>query len=567
MGGFYGSIQVRTTDRAAVKTAAEAVAKEKSLRCLIGPEINGWVGVYPADQEESVAGAIAEVLACDVLHLMVHDDDVLGYQFWREHKLVDSYWSQPGCLGDENLAEEEAQRGDAEKFRGIVGADLAKLAAVLDREAEYTFEGDRLKKLAKLLGISNAVTHYDLLTSDERSGIKGWRKFEKIPPDPIAPAKPKAPSRKSIREKLKKSGLLLYSHEWKEFTQLLHGFPMGEGFVLGWVDPWRNTAGLHQLTPPLYIPEALPFDPDQAHANVQGKFAVVASGDTLRIMDKSSSPWKLVSEIPQIDQVGFAAISPNGEFIAHLNQLKMIVRDARSGDRVCEVSRLRSGRIAFHPTEKWLSVTGDTLSILCFDENFQVKSIYVGDNKPVVIDIIRGIEELRCIGFSRDGRLLWCGSKLGLQIYEWESLSKQESRKPRWLLRLQNPVTAIAEEADRASIVFGTCAGKLARFDLHTGELHKLADLPNGGRVEHLMFSADSKALAVATELRTEKGRRSMPKLTRAWEIWDYGKLRESGRFLGRAEKKEPAPHDEASPEDLTTWRRVTAKGRRREGA
>jgi len=56
MGGFYGSVQVRTTDRAAVKAAAEAIAAKRSIHCLIGPELNGWVGIYPENhgQDDSV---------------------------------------------------------------------------------------------------------------------------------------------------------------------------------------------------------------------------------------------------------------------------------------------------------------------------------------------------------------------------------------------------------------------------------------------------------------------------------------------------------------------------------
>jgi hypothetical protein len=228
MGGFYGSIQVRTTDRAAVKMAAERVAGEKKIRCLIGPELNGWVGIYPegSGQDDSVAAEIARQIEADVLHLMVHDDDVLAYWLWRKHELVDSYWSKPGYFGEENRADEESRRGDAEQFRSIVGDKTKDLPKVLNRETEYTFESERLKKLAKLFGISNAVTEYDSLVSDERVGIKGWRNFDKIPADPVAPdaiaAKPKSKPAKSIRETLKKSGLLLYCHDWKESGELLH---------------------------------------------------------------------------------------------------------------------------------------------------------------------------------------------------------------------------------------------------------------------------------------------------------------------------------------------------------
>jgi hypothetical protein len=72
MGGFYGSIQVRTTDRAAVKAAAEAVAKERSIRCLIGPEMHGWVCIWrtmsrmtPLERQlkKSWVGMLKEVIA------------------------------------------------------------------------------------------------------------------------------------------------------------------------------------------------------------------------------------------------------------------------------------------------------------------------------------------------------------------------------------------------------------------------------------------------------------------------------------------------------------------------
>ena len=70
MGAFYGSVQVRTTDRPAVKLATELVAKGRSIRCLIGPELNGWVGVYPKGpgQDDSFGKDIAELIEADVLN-------------------------------------------------------------------------------------------------------------------------------------------------------------------------------------------------------------------------------------------------------------------------------------------------------------------------------------------------------------------------------------------------------------------------------------------------------------------------------------------------------------------
>ncbi len=561
MGAFYASIQIRTADRATVKAAAEAIAVKRSIHCLIGPEINGWIGVYPENdgQDQSVGQVIAEQLPADVLQLVVHDDDVLAYWLWRDQKLVDSYWSKPGYFGEHDSTDQESRSGNPEMFRAIIGDKAAKLAEVLDRATDHTFESERLRKVARLLGISNAVTAYDYLVSDERDGIKGWRKFEKVPPDPkslkTAAAKAKSESSKSVREKLKKSGLLLYSHEWKGFLQLLKGFSIGDGFILGSIHPWQATAEVFELLRPNYVAQPLPFDRDQFAASVQGHLAVVGAGESFRIMDKSVSPWRQISEIRNEIRLSLAAISPNGEFIALHNMLTIVIRRLPTGDQVCEIPLKRSGPMAFHPTEKWLASGGDILSLIRVDGEPRVHHVHVGGNPPVVIGNIRGIEEPGCVGFSRDGRLFWCGTNIGLRIYEWEKLSSQSSRKPRWLVRLHDKlpsfwgkqVTAIAEEADGAGIVFGTFAGKLARFNLQTGELHKLADLPGGGRVETLLFSVDRQALAVGSDKETRKGPRSMPKHSRTWEIWSYYKLRDSEVLLGRAGTLEPVHADSSS--------------------
>ena len=44
MVGHYGSTQLRTTGRAAVLAAADGVCRERGIKCLLGPALNGWVG-------------------------------------------------------------------------------------------------------------------------------------------------------------------------------------------------------------------------------------------------------------------------------------------------------------------------------------------------------------------------------------------------------------------------------------------------------------------------------------------------------------------------------------------
>src|ERR1700704_1139097 len=102
MGAFYGSVQVRSEDRSGVKAVAEEVARALHASMLVAPVIDGWVGLYPDmnGQNEGVGAAMAGRMDADVLHLIVHDDDVFAYWFYRRGELVDSYWSLPGYFGE-----------------------------------------------------------------------------------------------------------------------------------------------------------------------------------------------------------------------------------------------------------------------------------------------------------------------------------------------------------------------------------------------------------------------------------------------------------------------------------
>jgi hypothetical protein len=176
MGAFYGSTQVRTADRDRVRGAAEAVATKRGIRCLLGPQIGQWVGVYPQDsgQDETVGEAIAKRVGGVVVHLMLHDDDVFAYWLWSEGRQLDSYWSRPGYFGEEKRHAEEAMAGNPASLADIFAVDAAKLTAVLDRANDELFDPMRLDEFAKLLGIANALMCYEYLKEGDRAGIKGW---------------------------------------------------------------------------------------------------------------------------------------------------------------------------------------------------------------------------------------------------------------------------------------------------------------------------------------------------------------------------------------------------------
>src|SRR3954464_14756919 len=118
MGGFYGSIQVRTDERDAVLRAVEALATGSQRRFLCGPVIKGWVGIYPDNAGQSAADgdAIAASVASDAFYLCVHDDDVVCYRFYQAGRLVDEYVSMPGYFGEARREEELRLVGHPERY-------------------------------------------------------------------------------------------------------------------------------------------------------------------------------------------------------------------------------------------------------------------------------------------------------------------------------------------------------------------------------------------------------------------------------------------------------------------
>ena len=222
MGSFYGSIQVRLDDHAAVKDAAEKVGRTQNVRMLVGPVIEGWIGLYPDmnGQSDPVGAAVALQLDADVLHLIVHDSDVFAYWYYQRGELVDSFWSAPGYSGEENRAQEEAMAGNVEAFRPIVGDRVKRLAKLLRRGEEQELDAEsQLAEFAKVLKISNVLTAYDYLKSGEIEGVKKWKQFSEVPSERVAEANQDARRRRSevevARKQFKSNGLLLVHDERK----------------------------------------------------------------------------------------------------------------------------------------------------------------------------------------------------------------------------------------------------------------------------------------------------------------------------------------------------------------
>lgn len=589
MGAFFGSIQVRRDERDAVVAAVEKVAAERGMRCLVSPVLNGWVGIYPEHygQDDTFGAAVARELAGVVLHMLVHDSDVMAYWLWRDHQLVDSYISRPGHFDAGDRLAQERMSGDPEAFRALIGGKVDKLTGILRRDAtRAAVEDERLEQFAKVLGIANGSSAYEHL---KRGGPprKGWRQFTEIPNGDVATAKnEKRESRnraKRERRQLEQDGLLLLRDERRMSP---HGCAVEGGFVAAWPDYAAGAASIDVYRAPWRagISSGIDTQPyiSAVSSDAVGRRIATAGSRLVRVWDIDGETWKSVADVSEPDRAIGLAISADGMTVAHSSREEIVVTRIADGEALARWPGRSSRNMVLHPSGDWLVATGRTLGLLDVRRATHCRDLHIGGSvsagslfgalleshmarldpdalrrRPettinametpesyaaVVAEAqaLRALagakEQVLCVGFSRDGQWLWCGTNAGLRIFRWEVLMHEPASgdmpQPAWHYEYPTSATsadshdvlAIAEELDSPAVVFGGGNGRLYRFDLETGTARELAKLPGEGRVRGLAMATDGATLGVAGTWAPRVP--AEPKDYRStWDIWSYPQL------------------------------------------
>jgi hypothetical protein len=599
MGAFFGSVQIKTADRKQVLAAARDVGQELGNRCYVGPVLNGWVGVYPSEngQDHRVGEALAKRLETTVWHVLVHDDDVLAYWLWDAGQLADSYWSLPGYFGEENRAEEEEMAGSPDVLSRLVGGQAAALRKLLARDSAYPFASSQLEELQERTRIRNLTTAYEYLKEGETEGVQGWRQFREVPAQRVkADAEQKRRTRGRVateRKKLEKTGLLLCFEERED--GFAYACATSGEFVLAWPDHRRGTVSFATYHEPYDKPQPLALDTPAHITGVEGaasgKRVAMAAGSRVRVWDLASGTWNLLADIPETDLAIAVAISADGKLVAHSSRREIVVTEVATGRRVASCPNVSCRRMKFHPSGDWIACAGGSCGLVGVGEDPHWRALSIGSESnsaaslgaillhempeiavenfveqaratyAAVMEQIRefgqrsneaaiqpgqsplparGSDEIMGIGFSRDGRWLWCGTRLGARVYDWSLVLRSGRGKlprPQWSFDLP-PTTpldviryvfAIAEEVDAPAVVFGDHAGRLYRLDLSTGSTRELARLPGESAILGLTMSADGQALGIATQSIPSSVRRDSEERW-GWQIWSYPRLR--GPFL-----------------------------------
>ncbi len=245
MGGFYGSIHVKTEARASVQQAAAAIARRRKTRFLLGPALNGWVSLYPAEhgQDERIARAIARAIPGDVVYVLVHDDDIFAYNYYQDGKSIDEFNSRPDYFAPVSARIKARQHGRPHLLQELLapGKTLEELTTLLSAEnvEQTTFAFDLLQRFADLLGLPNAVTSYEYLMDGETEGTERWEDFKHIPDQSEEKARKRAADAAIQEEKaqLRQAGMLLYEKRGEQKALVSLAWcpdPTSDGFLVSW---------------------------------------------------------------------------------------------------------------------------------------------------------------------------------------------------------------------------------------------------------------------------------------------------------------------------------------------
>ncbi|HET6247572.1 MAG TPA: hypothetical protein VFE47_07745 [Tepidisphaeraceae bacterium] len=400
MGGFYGSVQVRTENRAAVLRAAETAATRAGIRCLIGPSLNGWVGVYPegAGQDHLIGQTIARAFGGDVLQLAVHDDAVLAYWLWHEGELGDAYWSRPGFFNEDDRAEQLQMTGDPQAFGDLLeGREKTMLDLVSRRRIDITFESARLQEFASLLGIHNGVTSYEYLKAGERAGIEQWELFSEVPAEAVAAEQAALRAKRQQialrKEQLRDNGLLL--SDVVEQRLLPRACAANGGMLVAWEGFGRDEARIEFYRAPWGEAEPGEIETggvvNSLAADPAGRRVAMALGNRVVVWD--ADDWQPVLELVESDWATLAAISSDGKLLAYASRNGVFVHEIETGKRLTALSAHEATTLAFHPSGQWLMMGSSAIWIARIADTEPWRELYPGGQAPLRAELSEAVKK------------------------------------------------------------------------------------------------------------------------------------------------------------------------------
>ncbi len=557
MGAFYGSIHVRSDGEEALRSLLEGLAATGRTRFLMAAPRNGWTTIYPSDhgQDFTVSAALASQVACPVLHLMLHDDDVFAYALYDAGGPIDEYCSDPDYfeVGPQARWTETAGRPDL--LAALNGGDAAQIARILERGSDDPFAaGSQMRALAKALGITGVETSYEDLRSGEGRRVSGLVHVPDLASEKEA-AKRRRAEVAARTKRLREQGVLLVTRAGKAGSHarpLFRPHPAG-GFLLAWtqssepaVEWWR-----HPWTEPTAVDT--PLSP---HGRT---FCLSPSGRFLARDDRSSG-WKV--ELMDLHEQRVLATIPSTHFADWLafdsDERRLFLRSG--GEVWCgeteaphAVLKLTPGAgqgAALHPDGRWMVtpvLTGHACSVAVLDLRGEASIRTLGTARHDfaawrdavagggVVTAFMPQELPRALGFSSNGELLFVVVEQGVRVYRWSDVLAARTDLPAPIAAADTDVVerehsrsqqtyAFAYDEPRRRVLFSGLDGMVRALDVDTGRSAPLLEVPGGPPVTDLSLSVDYETLATASHpamIDREARKRPAP----IWQAWSLSAL------------------------------------------
>jgi WD40 repeat protein len=391
MGAFYGSVQVRSENRDVLRSALEKLSRKKK-RFLLGPPLNGWVGIYPEGigQEFRVARDLSRRLPDEIVATVVHDDDILAYEYYRDGKRIDRYNSVPDYFGEVSEMEKRDLRGRPETFAHLA-TDRAKFKVLVNQlarqpEQRAVFASVLLEEFADALGIRNALTSYECLKENEETDdIEGWDQFVQVPDlrDELAKQQAAEDAIRKKKQDLIQKGRLLAERAgilgWASPSPWWCPAPDGRGFLVTWsshADSREGSLPIELHGPPWTSgPVATPWSIGPhvygLELSPSGRYLAVAHAAG----DWKAGVWdlvenRLVAEAPQVHAVSSVGFMPDESAMYSVSSQGeeggVVITPIGAGEPH-DIPINYAKLAAPHPSGSWLVVIDDLNRLLIID--------------------------------------------------------------------------------------------------------------------------------------------------------------------------------------------------------
>ena len=304
------------------------------------------------------------------MHVYVYDDDIFGYRFYRDAKLIDEYNSDPDYF-EEQPAEEEARlRGRPEVFAEFIPTERDRQGLQELLSPEYAenviIASETLERFARLLGLTNAVAAYEYLQDGETEDITDWDRFVHVP-DRAEELSRKAKIQNALeaeKQRLKSAGLLLASR-------------------LGALTPVVNSR-LKLFTNPVVCA-------DRQHGSLLACWAEV-SGNQFHAIERWGPPWDKAPTLLDLkiqDSVHALALSPSGRYLAVGHSFGNSRAQLFDFERQALIAGIPHSRFAewvgFHRDEKYVVSVGEDEAVVTSVAGARVSSVRVPRAESAVI--------------------------------------------------------------------------------------------------------------------------------------------------------------------------------------